>query len=201
MLSILAQLAARKRADSRRSRRRACPQIERMEQRALLAVDAYLVLAALNNVKLDTEPTTGQTDAIKLRGFEYGASRTITNPTSAGGKRTAGIPVSSELSFQTHVGAQTPLLFQESVIGRAGTATLYVDERGPSGKPRVFEELVMTNALVASDHVSFNPTNDRPIEDGTLNFTKIQVTVFTYNAEGVASKHTVTYDFVAGLNR
>jgi type VI secretion system secreted protein Hcp len=100
-----------------------------------------------------------------------------------GGGAGAGRPVFSDLTIRKYVDKASPNLFFYSVMGRDNpTATLTVRKAG--GSPIEFFKIKLYNCLVTSVANGGTSADDRPLEDITLNYSKIEMTYVPTRPDG-----------------
>jgi type VI secretion system secreted protein Hcp len=107
-----------------------------------------------------------------IASIHWNVSRNVNTLAGAAANREASEPAISEVTLTKISDSSTTKLFQEACTGRAGKqATIDMVTTGNPGE--VYIQYILHNALVASYTVS--SSGDRPTEQITLNFTKMDV--------------------------
>ena len=129
---------------------------------------------------------------IELQSAQYGVGRGISSPVGGSADREASSPSISELVVTKTGDATSPKFFQESVVGEA-KAVVIDFVRTSANKLETYLKIELTNTLVSGYSVSSG--GDNPSESISLNFTKIQVTYTSFNAD-----HTKGTPITAGYD-
>lgn len=113
-----------------------------------------------------------------IQSMHWNVSRNVNTLAGAAANREASEPAVSEVTLTKVSDSSSTKLFQEACTGRQGReATIHMVTTGSPGE--VYIEYKLHNALVASYTVS--STGDRPVEQVTLNFTKMEVKYTPYD--------------------
>jgi type VI secretion system secreted protein Hcp len=100
------------------------------------------------------------------------------------GGATVGKPVFSDLTIRKYVDKATPNLFFYSVMGRDNpTVTLTLRQVGE--RPVEFFKIKLYNCLVTSVANGGTSEDNRPLEDITLNYSKIEMTYVPVGPDGL----------------
>ena len=162
---------------------------------------AYLKMASIKTGESAAKGHEGSSGWMEIGSLQFGSGRTISTPTGAATKREASLPRVSEVRVTKLQDSTSPLLFQESLIGKAGDVTIDLTETG-TDSPAVFCTVKLTNAILSSYSVS--SSGERPTESLSYNFTKIEYTYQGYDNKGspVSSlKQTSTFDLTTVQNK
>lgn len=108
---------------------------------------------------------------IEVHSFQFGVGRGISSGVGGGSKREATAPSVSEITLTKTFDISSPLLFKESIGGKAVVAKIELTQTDNSGKHVSFQKYILTNTLISGYSVSSG--GDRPSESLSLNFTKI----------------------------
>ncbi|PZW51003.1 type VI secretion system secreted protein Hcp [Humitalea rosea] len=108
---------------------------------------------------------------IEVHSFQFGVGRGISSGVGGGSKREATAPSVSEIVVTKTFDISSPLLFKESIGGKAVTVKIELTQTDNSGKHVAFQKYILTNTLISGYSISSG--GDRPSESISLNFTKI----------------------------
>jgi type VI secretion system secreted protein Hcp len=161
----------------------------------------YIKFKAIAKGEADAEGHKGSDGWIEAGSVSFGAGRSISTPVGAATKREASAPRISEIQISKLQDSTSPLIFQESLIGKAGDCEIDLTQTGDK-KLEVFCKIKLTNAMVASYSVS--SSGERPSESIAINFTKIEYLYQGFKNTGEedsALKQTVTYDLTTAQNK
>jgi type VI secretion system secreted protein Hcp len=161
----------------------------------------YVKFAAIKKGESEAEGHKGSDGWLEVGSVSFGAGRSISTPVGAATKREASAPRISEVQISKLQDSTSPLLFQESLIGKAGDCQIDLTQTGEK-KLEVYCTIKLTNAMISS--YSLASSGDRPSESIAINFTKIEYTYQGYKNTGEpdsALKQTVTYDLTTAQNK
>ena len=113
----------------------------------------------------------GYEDWVELQSFSFGVGRGISVGVGGQSKREATAPSVSEISVSKTLDGVSPLLFKESVGGKAQLVKIHLTQTDNTGKHVAFQKYELENTLVSG--YSLSSGGDRPAESFSLNFTKI----------------------------
>jgi len=128
---------------------------------------------------------------IEVKGFNFGASRTISSSGGGGGGgRVAGVPSISELSLVKSVDRATAALFSAATAGISPYPKVTLDMNMGSEQPLARIEL--ENVLVGSQSFTGSSgSGTRPTESISLNFTKITFTYIQPNGHAAFTSYNL----------
>lgn len=161
----------------------------------------YVKFAAIKKGEADAEGHKGAEGWMEVGSASFGSGRSISTPVGAASKREASAPHISEIQISKLQDSTSPLLFQESLIGKAGDCTIDLTQTGDA-KLETFCTIKLTNAMVSN--YSMSSSGERPSETISVNFTKIEYLYQGYSNTGTpdsALKQTVTYDLTTAQNK
>jgi len=141
------------------------------------SVDFLLELDGIKGESTDSRhPNT-----IEINSFSWGVS----NSGGHGGGGGAGKVSFQDLHFTSKVSKASPMLMQALTTGqRIPSATLYVRKTGDNQQQEYYV-VHLENVMVSSYQSSGGGTGgDVPVDEVTLNFTKIEFTYTPQNADG-----------------
>jgi type VI secretion system secreted protein Hcp len=129
---------------------------------------------------------------IEVTSFQWGCGRGISSPVGTSSKREASAPSVSEVVVTKLLDSTSPLLLQESLVGKAVTAQIDLAETHAE-QLETYLEMKLTNAMISSYSVS--GVGDRPVESLSINFTKIEYKVTPFDDQHKAGTPVPTaYD-------
>jgi type VI secretion system secreted protein Hcp len=161
----------------------------------------YVKFAAIKKGESLAEGHKGSDGWIEVHSMSFGSGRSISTPVGAAAKREASAPHISELQIAKRQDSTSPLLFQESLIGKAGDCQIDLTQTG-ADKLEIFCTIKLTNAMVSN--YSMSSSGERPAESLSINFTKIEYLYQGYSNTGTPDsglKQTVTYDLTTAQNK
>jgi len=164
-------------------------------------MSVYVKLAAIKKGESLAEGHKGSDGWMEIHSVSFGSGRSISTPVGAAAKREASAPHISEIQMSKSQDSTSPLLFQESLIGKAGDCQIDLTQTGDA-KLEVFCTVKLTNAMVSN--YSLSSSGERPSESFSINFTKIEYLYQGYSNTGTpdsALKQTVTYDLTTAQNK
>jgi type VI secretion system secreted protein Hcp len=162
---------------------------------------AYMKMDAIKAGESLAKGHEGSKGWMEIGSVQFGSGRSISTPTGAATKREASLPRVSEVTITKLQDSCSPLLFQESLIGKAGKVVIDLTETGPT-EPVIFCTVTMTDALISG--YSMSSGGDRPTESVSLNFTKIEYLYQGYDNKGSpvsALKQTAIFDLTTVQNQ
>jgi type VI secretion system secreted protein Hcp len=162
---------------------------------------AYVKLAAIKKGESLAEGHKGSDGWIEIGSVSFGSGRSISTPVGAAAKREASAPHISEIQMSKLQDSTSPLLFQESLIGKAGDCQIDLTQTGDA-QLEIFCTVKLTNAMVSN--YSISSSGERPSESFSINFTKIEYLYQGFSNTGTpdsALKQTVTYDLTTAQNK
>lgn len=161
----------------------------------------YAKFAAIKKGESDAEGHKGSDGWMEAGSISFGSGRAISTPVGSATKREASAPHIAEIQISKLQDSTSPLIFQESLIGKAGDCTIDLTQTG-EGKLETYCTIKLTNALISN--YSLSGSGERPAESISINFTKIEYTYQGYKNTGEvdsALKQTVTYDLTTAQNK
>jgi type VI secretion system secreted protein Hcp len=133
---------------------------------------------------------------INCDSMSWGVSRAIGNPTGSAKERESTAPMVQDVSLSKAMDSATPLLFQEACVGKSKPVEIHLVQTG-ADQLDSYMEYKLTNALVSS--YSLSSGGDRPMENFSLNFTKIESKYTPFDDEhNAGSPMSAGYDMAAG---
>lgn len=129
---------------------------------------------------------------LDIKTLQWGVGRAISTPSGSTANREASEPSVAEVTITKLMDASSPKFFTEAVTGAAGKKVeIHLVTTGSPGN--TFAEYVLTDALVSA--YSLNTSGDRPLENISISFTKIEYKFIPYdNANKAGTPTTVSYD-------
>lgn len=164
-------------------------------------MSVYVKFAAIKKAESIAEGHKGSEGWMEAGSVSFGSGRSISTPTGAASKREASAPRVSEIQISKLQDSTSPLIFQESLIGKAGDCQIDLTQTGTE-KLEIFCTIKLTNALISGYSVS--SSGERPSESISINFTKIEYLYQGYSNTGAPDsglKQTVTFDFATVQNK
>jgi type VI secretion system secreted protein Hcp len=159
-------------------------------------MSAYIKIEAIKKGDANAKGHEGDKGWIDIDSIQFGSNRNIATPVGASSKREASAPSISEIVITKRMDSTSPLLFQESLVGKGGKVEIHLVRTG-SDKLETYLEITLTNTLVSGFSVSSG--GDRPTESITLNFTKIEFKYTPFDDTHTAGTPTSSsYDLAAG---
>ncbi len=140
--------------------------------------------------------TTGFEKQFEVFSFQWGVGRGIGSPTGSSGNREASTPSISEVTVSKSLDNASGGLLKEA-LSSGGKATLVIsfvrtDGAGADG----FLEVTLTDTMISGYSISSG--GDKPSENISFNFVKIEVKFTPMNTDGTkGSPFPVTYDLGA----
>jgi type VI secretion system secreted protein Hcp len=124
--------------------------------------------------------------------LNWGVHRAVSTPSGSSQNREASEPVIGEIRLTKAMDGASLKLFEAAATGNQGKAvTIHLVTTGSPGS--TYMEYKLTNALVSGYQV--NTTGDRPVEEVTLNFTKVDLKYTTYDENHKpVSNQVASYD-------
>lgn len=122
----------------------------------------------------------GHEGALQIESFSFGVS----NPGSfsAGGGGGAGKVAFQDLHFTKHIDKASPILFRTCATGEhIKKAVLFVRKSG--GDQQDYYTITLSDLLVSS-YQNGGSTGSDPVDQFSMNFTKIEIVYFPQNADG-----------------
>lgn len=148
---------------------------------ALAASDYFLKIDDIEGESTDTAHA-GQID---VESWSWGETNAGSHAGGGGGG--AGKVNFSDLSFTKALDKSTPKLMEAIATGKhIAEAKLTLRKAGED--PHVYLVITMTDVLVTSYQVSGSEGDDRPTEQLSLNFAKVQVDYFLQGADGTTGE-------------
>lgn len=108
---------------------------------------------------------------LDVSSVQWGVTRSITTPVGSAMNRDASHPTVSEVTIQKYQDSGSYKLFEDSVVGNKGKK-VQIDL--VSVDNQVNATYILTNALVSAYSVESSTTDTRPVENISINFTKIE---------------------------
>jgi type VI secretion system secreted protein Hcp len=160
---------------------------------------AYLKYDAIKTGESKAKGHEGSKGWIEVGSVQFGVGRGISTPVGTSSKREASAPNVSEIVVTKMMDSTSPLLFQESLIGKAVKAQIDLVETG-SDQLNTYLEITLTNAMISGYSVSSG--GDRPSESISINFTKIEYKYTPFDDQHKAGTPVpVTYDLTTATNK
>jgi type VI secretion system secreted protein Hcp len=130
---------------------------------------------------------------IKLDSFSWAVNRTISSPVGGGG-RDVSPPKVSEISVSKVMDKSSPLLFLEAAAGKVfPKVEIHVTDSGPTGEKTLYS--MSLGDVLVSTYASASG-GDRPTEQVSFNFTKIEMKYNPTNPDGSTGEPIEAgYDF------
>jgi type VI secretion system secreted protein Hcp len=122
------------------------------------------------DLKGEVSATTHK-DWIEINSFQWGVGRGISSGVGGGSKREASAPSVSEITVSKSMDVASPLLLKEALGGKAVTVKIELTQTENKGSHVAYQKYVLSNCLISG--YSLNTHGDRPMENLSLNFTKI----------------------------
>jgi len=160
-------------------------------------MSAYIKFANIAKGDSQAGDHSGDKGWIVLSSVNFGTNRNITTPTGGGTTREAAKPTVNEVIINKLMDSTSSNWLQESLTGsKAGTAVIELVQAG-SAKLQTYLTVTLTNTMVSGYNVT--SSGDRPVEQITLNFTKIEFKYTPYDDTGTPGTPTsATYDISKG---
>lgn len=115
---------------------------------------------------------------LDIGNLTWGVGRGISTPVGSAMNREASEPHVSEVTLTKLMDASSPKFFTEACTGKQGKkVVIHLVTTGSPGD--TYAEYTLTNVLVSGYSVS--TSGDRPVEQISLNFTKIEVKYVPYD--------------------
>lgn len=155
----------------------------------MAAVDYFLKIEGTQG----ESQVEGYKDWIQIESFSWGATQGGTMAYGGGGG--AGKVSMQDFHFVMKINRSTPFLFKHCATGEhIKSAELHCRKAG--GKQEVFLKIKFTDLMVASYQSGGSGGSDViPMEQISLNFTKVEFEYFQQNAQGgVTSTGKTTFD-------
>jgi type VI secretion system secreted protein Hcp len=115
---------------------------------------------------------------VDVAAMNWGVHRAVTTPSGSAQNREASEPVVGEVHLTKSMDGSSLKFFEAAATGNQGkTVTIHLVTTGSPGS--TYMEYKLTNALVSGYQV--NTQGDRPVEEITLNFTKVDLKYTTYD--------------------
>jgi type VI secretion system secreted protein Hcp len=133
---------------------------------------------------------------IEVNSFQWGVGRGISSPTGGSSDREASAPSVTEAVVTKPTDAATIKLIDEALEGEGQDCTIDFCKTD-NGQLSVYLSYMLNNTMISG--YTKNSSGDRPMENLSLNFTKIavkDVALSAKNSDGTPS--TVTYDVGLG---
>jgi len=131
----------------------------------------YLKFDAITKGESKAKGHEGDKGWIEVDSVKFGSGRGIHTRVGHSSKREATAPNISEVMVTKQLDGTSPLLFQESLVGKGTTAKLDLVETGED-QLSTFLEVTLHNAMISGYSVAGK--GDRPQETININFTKIE---------------------------
>ena len=129
---------------------------------------------------------------IDISTLQFGIGRGISTPSGSTANREASQPSVSEITIVKQMDGSSPKLFTESATGNVGK-TVKIDLVSTGSPGNTYVTYTLTNTLISGYSVSSG--GDRPVENVTLSFTKIEYKFIPYdNNNKAGTPVTVSYD-------
>ena len=156
-----------------------------------MAVDMFLKLEGIEGESTDSK----HRGEIDVQSFSWGLSQAGT--TAGAGGATTGRPSVQGFHFVANTGIQSPpLLVAGATAQRFPRATLTVRKAGE--QPLEFLKVSLEDVLVSSYQVGGTEGGDVPVDQFSLNFAKIRMSVARVAADGTVTGYVEGgYDVVA----
>lgn len=137
--------------------------------------------------------TTGFEKQIEINSFQFGIGRGVGSPIGGSSNREASTPSVSEVTLSKALDEASGGLLKETYSGE-GKATVVISfVRTDKGGAVVYLEYTLSEVMVSG--YSIASSGDKPSENISLNFTKIETKFTAQKADGTAdSPYPVTYD-------
>ncbi len=117
---------------------------------------------------------------IEIQTLSWGVGRAISTPVGSSAKRESSAPSVSELVLTKQTDKASPKIFAESTVGQAKPSVIEFVETGPDFQ-EVFLRFELTDTLISG--YSLSSGGDRPSENLSLNFTKVEMKYTPYNEQ------------------
>jgi type VI secretion system secreted protein Hcp len=156
----------------------------------------YVKIEAIKKGESKAKGHEGDKGWIEIESVQLGSNRSISSPVGQSSKREASAPSISEIIVTKRTDSTSPLIFQESLIGKGGKVEIHLAQ-AHADKLENFMELTLTNTLVSSYQAS--SSGDRPMESVSFNFTKIELKYIPYDdTQGAGTPTSSSYDLAVG---
>ncbi len=133
----------------------------------------------------------GSTLKVQLLSCQFGVNRNIRAPVGQSSRREETGPSLTEIVVTREYDKYSPLFYQEAVIGRGRSMTVYfVDSKAN----KTYLTVILENAMVSSYHTSGG--GDKLVESFSVNFTKV-TTKYDPGVSGSNPSMTVGWDLVS----
>lgn len=156
------------------------------------AYDAYLTIAGIPG------GSTVVKGAIAVDSFDWGLSVASTLGGGAG-RTAAGKPSFSPFTWQQGVDSSFPNLMMDAARGKIHSTAVLKLLEPQKGSPFNFLTMTFSNAVINSLSLSGVSGEASPTVSGSLNYTKVTVSVTTQNPNGSAGQtHIGSFDLLHG---
>ncbi len=136
----------------------------------------------------------GYKEHIELYSISWGDSRNIGTSTGSSGGRNPSTPAFQDFSISKALDLASNDMFLQSVSMAATDSVVISHVRTDEAGPQLYLEYTLYDVLISSYSVGAS-SQDRPIENLTLNFSKIQIKYVPEDEKGKAgTPKTITYD-------
>ena len=149
----------------------------------------YSASAAATDIFMEMDGVEGESQdkshkgEIDVMSWSWGMSHSGTG--GAGGGGGAGKVNVQDLNFTKKVDKSTPDLMMHVATGKhIKEVKMTVRKAGKEGKPQEYLIITMKDVLVTSYGVSGGSSDDRPVENVTLNFAEVKVEYQEYDDKG-----------------
>lgn len=119
---------------------------------------------------------------IDVESWSWGVTQTA--PPSGGGGGGAGKASFQDFHFVSRISKASPALFLACATGQHHKAATLTGERGGAAKGGTFLQYKLNDVLISGVQQSDIAGGDPPIEQFSLNYSKIQLSVFPQDAKG-----------------
>ena len=135
---------------------------------------------------------TAHTSWVELNSCQFGVGRGISSPVGSSAERESTAPSISEITVSKDNDVASGKLMQEALSGNGKNVQIDFT-RTYKDKQQVYLTLTLTNTIISGySHAS---SGDRPTENISLNFTKIQYSTIQMKPDGtVGDPDHVIYD-------
>jgi type VI protein secretion system component Hcp len=168
--------------------------LEPLEERQLLAADVFMVVGGGTVVVGESTSKSAPKGSFDVADFNWGVS----NPATVGGSG-IGIPSAPNFSITKQLDRASIGLFAattRSTQFKTGTEVLVVS----AATQKNLLEYDFTNVYVTSAQLSYDSSDDKPVETDTFSFEKVTISYWLTNPSGTQTKYSTSYDFKPNVN-
>jgi type VI secretion system secreted protein Hcp len=135
---------------------------------------------------------------IDVQSWSWGVSQTGSSSGGSGGGGGAGRAVFQDFHFVSRISKASPALFLACATGQHQKSATLTGERAGRAKGGTFLQYKLNDVLVTSVQQSDSAGGEAPVEQYSLNYSKIELSFFPQDAKGkVGSPITAGFDVKA----